>query len=538
MAVKQKFTGDVAQLEAAYHKIAAQNTKLIEQNRRLATQTRAANRRASTGASRVASRVLSQVGAYMSVAVAIRAVTQAIEDKEATERKARDATVSIAGAQANAIRMLGDATAAEQQRFITTVEQIAATTRPAGGQATVYTVSGAALSGAKGDTPLALAAVRTALQIAPESPTEAQTIASGILGLGVASGSRNMKENLGQLLGLTAMARPESVQQVAEFMVPAMVSSMKRGGTIQEQEALGAAISHGLQDWKGRRTGTAQAALVESLADFLPEEASYRWTRDPRTGKARKEVERAATGLTSTAERLAFLQKNAEARGEFLASKPVPPRAMATVEGLLTAGSEEERTYRKALAAIPQPAAAVGMSERMIAGIQRPWQQQVAAQTRTTETLVEQLHTTGVGKEAAQAAQYQWGGEKGLGAQLEAGGRGSWGRTADWFDYRILAATVGEREAYRGALETRQMELLGVANLAAWERGAGERSYSELKSASVLAKRLEEDFEAGDRKTFVGSRELERQIHALEEAARKMPAGDAGAHLDAHAEPN
>jgi len=536
MSVKQKFTGDVAQLEAAYHKIAAQNTKLIEQNRRLSSQTRKHQRSSYAGAGRMIGRLMSMAGAYLSVSQAIQVVTRSIQDKEATERKSRDAAITVADAQAGALRMLGKVSDEERSKFVATVEQITAATRPSGGQATVYKAAASALSGAGGDQALAMAAVRTALQIAPEDAQEAQTIASGLLGLSKASGSKDMRENLGQLLGMATYGRPESLRDVAQHLVPAIVSTVARGGTVREAVPISTAISQGMEDWSGRKAATAAITLSDKLAEWLPEADTYKYTTD-RRGKATRELDRAGTGLKSAAERIEYLWTHPEERAKFIAATPFQVKAQASIEQLLT-GPETYvgGQFQKARAGLPTADQARADAAEMIEGIKKPWHQQIAAQQRANEALVEELRMTGKGQEAGTAAAYQWGGEAGLGDMLEASGAGLTRRWSAWSDY-FFDSFSGEKEAYARQLRTRQLELVEDPSVTGPMGLHGDVTRADLKSAAVLGRRLAEMGE--DPESYYTPADLNNLAEKLGiEFRAAVNANAAGQHLDAHAEPN
>ena|GEM_PF-5178631 len=423
MAVKQTFTSDTAQLEKAMAKIERMNTRLIEQNRKLAAGSRQASHKARSGFGGWIKGLAGVAAGYLSVRMAIQAVIRTIEDKEQRQREARDYSITVAEAQAMAIRNLGNVSGEAVDDFTRRMEKLAKETKPAGGLATIYQAASTGLSSSGADVDLTERAVRAAAKISPESAEGIDRLTQALLHLNKATGTRDAEKNLGFLLSIGQQAAVTDPAKIAQHLVPGVIGTSKYGGTATESGAILAAITQYMGDREGRKSATAGRNLAKQLAEFLPEETTYKYEKD-RRGRARKVVDVEGTGLKSTMDRIKYLQEHPQARTQFLSGASFSSHADAPVKMLLgEMGLGQADPLEKILGAMPSPDEYSAQFRQQAANLARPSEQTVAAGQRGIDTTVEELQRSIGGMRDQLAGLYS---DENMVKVLRASGAGWW----------------------------------------------------------------------------------------------------------------
>jgi hypothetical protein len=403
MAIDQKLTADESDVMRAMKNMEKAQTKLIEQQRKMARASAEAGLKSRSGFSQMRRDALGAAKAYIGIQAAIQAVTQALKQKEEQEKRSADHFISLAGVQENAIINLGDVTAKQQSTFFANVKRLAA--NEGLGQAVALQAASEGLSAAQGDRPGTLAALRSSARLQAANPENIPTLTAGALDIRKMTGSQDADANLGLLLTMQSMARGTTLQQLAEFGVKNAVNVHAYGGTPAESFALISAFSQSMTDPKMRMSGTAAADMAKRLADFLPEQDRY----DFKDG--RPFVARPGTGLKSTTERMAFLRReeNEMLSREYYAKNPASTGANATVLGMIGIEGFSNMPFEQfgtALGAFPTMDEAAALTRRMQAGTRRLPAQQIAAAERARIASTESQQTNISGLRSAADAQY------------------------------------------------------------------------------------------------------------------------------------
>lgn len=203
----------------------------------------------------------------------------------------------------------------------------------------------------------ALDSVESALKLQPNNLPAAQQMSSRALDLlKSAPQGTSLDSVFGFLLQLQQGTEIANLAQLGDTAVPAILSTATRGDSFEQGGELFATLNNLMADQEGRNTRTAQIALSEQLAQSLP-------------------------NLGSTAERIAFMQANPQARAEFLEKSSFEKIAQAPVEQLL-AGANVARMQQAQAAGSIMPvdaAAGVRFQERVASLDQREFQNVIAA---------------------------------------------------------------------------------------------------------------------------------------------------------------
>jgi len=426
VAVKQTFTSDTTQLEKAMSKLERMNTRLIEQNRKLAAGSQGASRKARSGFGGWIKGLAGVAAGYLSVQTAIRAVIQEIKDKEQLENRSKNFAISVAEAQSDAIGNLGYVSGKAIDDFTARMKKLAKETKVKGGLATIYQSASTGLSSSGADVDLTEQAIRAAAKISPQNPEAIDRLTLAAIHLSKATGTLDAEKNLGFLIGVQSQSAVTEHEKIARNVLPGVMGVAKYGGSANEAGAIVATMTQYMVDVEGRKSATASRNLAEQLAAFLPEKTTYKYEKD-RRGRARKVVDVEGTGLTSTMERIKHLQKNAEARTQFLGGASFGSQAMAPVKMLL--GEMElgkAKPLEKYLAGIPKPEEYTAYFQQTAANMQRPFEQKIGKSERIVETTGEELMLTPSGRKRAADAIYS---VENLDTTLQKAGVGGWART-------------------------------------------------------------------------------------------------------------
>jgi len=436
---------DANKLTQAEYRRAVQQTT-VEHEKALAAG------EASFGATAVGKLATFAAG-YLTVNAAIQTVVASLREQEETEARIAGKTQTIAEAQAGALRNLGPATPEKQAEFISATERIAREAKPAGGLKTVYQAMGTGFASFGPDIEAVSKAVTQAAKIAPESAEEISAITAAILHLGKATKSSNAEENLGFMLAVGQQAAVTTTRAVAENITPGVIGVTGYGGTAAESGALVSAITQGMADTEGRFSSTAAIAMAQQLAEFLPETATYKYKEEQ--GKTVRVVDRAATGLKTTTERIEYLRQHPQVREEFLAGASFEKKAQVPVEQLL--GVEGRGTvaydyFKEARKAIPTGKAAAGVAQSMASQISAPFEQRVAAAIRGQQASTESLEQAN--KKAAMGGAVTWGGEGGVQQGLAATGAG-------WIEQQWAGAIYGAKRLFGATSQEAAASVIG-----------------------------------------------------------------------------
>lgn len=320
---------------------------------------------------------------YVSVNAAIQLGTKLIQDRMEMQRKAAQTQVTEAGAQAKLLRNLADSEAAD---VLKEVDQIS---RDTGVSRKLVNVVASEAVSAKGSLTVdqAMDAVRQAVRIAPEDETEATAIAGGLLDVASATGSTDARKNLGALVAIQEESRAKKLESISQHLVPAITGVRERGDSFTDAAALGVAFTNVLKDPEGRMSGTGALQLAKQLDEFLPENDQY-----TRNQFGRRVLSKRGTGLSSTAERIEFLQQNPELAEDFLSQasfeSKVDPFARALVQ---KPDSEVARNYDTLRRRLPTADEALSIAEGKIARMESIGIQRTAGLQRAVQTTAEDI---------------------------------------------------------------------------------------------------------------------------------------------------
>jgi hypothetical protein len=410
MPVHHKHTSDIDDVLRDNAKLEKDNTKLIEQYRKMARDSGKARKQARAGLSTMARSAMTTVTAYVSVQGAIQGVTAAIKDQMEMERQASDFHVTTGDAQIKALRNLGVVTREVRAKFESDATAMAADTKVPLAQ--IYLALSTALSSSGGDVKASLDAVRQGARIAPESPEEMTAISGALLHLGKATGKQDAVSNLGLLAAVGQQSAITDWDKISQNLSKGIIGIVAHGGTAQEAGAIVSAFTQAMPDLQGRMAAQAGLKLSGQLSEFLPEEDRFTW----KTGKQGLErvLARPGTGLTSAMQRIRYLQDpaNLDELEQFAAAFIPEEKAKASTWQMLrapwTKGRLASDFLDRGLAAMPTQAAAAAVAEDLIAGIRQPFAQGIAERRRGQLTATEQQLGSIRGKERALEDLYGW----------------------------------------------------------------------------------------------------------------------------------
>jgi hypothetical protein len=416
MPVHHKHTSDIDDVLRDNAKLEKDNTKLIEQYRMMARDSAKAKKQSRSGLRQMAQAAAAAVTGYVSVQAAIQAVTKSIKDKMEMEKRAAGHAISLSGAQQEAIINLGDVTDKVMNKFFSDVDKVAANKKIP--QNIAIQAASAGLSASRGDRAGTLAALRIAGVVSSNNPEGIAGMTEALLDTRKITGDLRAATNFGFMMAMQSQARGTSLTQIADFGVPRAGAVHSFGGSAGEAGALITGLSQAMMDKSMRRSGTTAIALASQLADFLPEKDRLGFKN------GRPFVERPATGLTSTRERLEFLRReeNEMLSREFYAQASFEQGAKGSIPSLLGIegfGDKAYKDYAGALKTFPTLEEGVAMGERKLAQMQRTFSQGMGGVSRGHQSAVEQHAISVQGMELARGDIYS---KDRLMVQLEAMG--------------------------------------------------------------------------------------------------------------------
>jgi len=367
MAVEFKFSSSDAEVTKALESMARKTQALKDEMRKLKEESSAASKAAKEGFDGGSGAISSMVGqvtaaasAYISLGAAIGLVTKEIQNMEEAQDKAADSQKTTADAQIKFLRNLGPVAAAEKDKILKGIREISKETGQT--EATVYgTVSSAASARGSLSREAMLDATRLAARLAPESGSEQQATAGGLLDLAKVTGSGSAKENAGFMLAMGAQARVESLEAINKALVPATIGVAGYGGKPGDAGALVSTMTAVSGDQEGRFAGTAALQLTKQLEEFMPEKDRFSYDE-----RGRKKLQAKGTGFSDPMERIRRLQADPALREKFLSKASFEEKGRKPIEQILTGGSEAAKLLERNAADYPTGEAAAQAAEGFI----------------------------------------------------------------------------------------------------------------------------------------------------------------------------
>jgi len=404
--------------------------------------------------------------------------------------------------QEQAIINLGDVSKKVQDKFLANVKRIAAEEKIPQNVAILAASGG--LSASQTDIPGTLENLRTAARVSAATPENIEPLIKAMFTSEKVTASEKGAVNLGFMMGLMGQSRATTLETIAPHGRPAGAHVHPGGGTARESGSLGAAMSHAMDDEMMRRSGTASIALAEGLAKFLPEKDRLGFK------KGKPFVERAATGLKTTRERIEFLRReeNELLSREFMTQTSFEKKAkmsamqMVGIEGF---GDAAYQQYATALKAFPTMKEAAVMGARKLEAVRQPFEQQVAESERGHLTRIEQIQGSRTARLRAIERTYS---HERMMETLEAGGMNWMNRQATSLGWWAIP---GARQEQYGANVREQANVV--------------RARGDTALADMLERHLKEQ-----------TAELKRMTRAMEARDRQPQPAGVGGNLNQHAE--
>ena len=502
--VKTTYTSDISRVEANNRKLERSNMRLIEQNRRLKSASRSTNR-AHTGAmASMKSFAMGTLAQFASVYAVIGKVRQAMQEIEAFKTRAKTETMSLAGAQENAILMLPvDRDVKQFEARINRINEKGI----AGGKKTLYNIAAGTLSA--GGYELGMQALEAGAEFGKHNAENAQAIATAALDVSKITGEvKDMRANIGWMIAATQTSRVETVAGMAKYAVPSVLAVTSTGGTPEEGMALFNALTKGMADPQGRKAGTAAIGFAEGLRKFLPEKDLVEQITDPTTGRIREVLRAKGTGLKSFSERLEHLRQHPEKMTEFEGKylQTMPKKSLGALRALVGLHPEEkmnqlvqeafEETLRRQPTIAEAAPYAVAKQEQLTT--LRPGKIATAAEISeaTSEKLIGHTKT---GHKASEGGVYSWAETK---KKLQESGVGFMGRMGAGVQYWAQGA---DRAAAERIIQQRIDELVIVGSHHQNPKQVAEY----LHLAKILEDYLKRMAETLDRRQDQGDRQIE-----------------------------
>jgi len=342
------------------------------------------------------------LGLVGGVAGAVAVVRREYEALIETQRRAKDTSMTAADAQVKMLRNLGATTDKERDAFLKQISEISAVTGIKG--AGLYTGASTAVS-ARGSLSMdtALSAIRESARLVPENAEEGAQVAGAALDIAKVSGVGDARANMAMLMAIAKTARVTDIGQIARNVAPGVIGIAARGDQEREAGALWSAITQASGEQRGEMATTGAIQLANQLAEFLPEKATYNWEAqeggvwDPATGtfkdtKAQKRVlDRAATGLRSTLERIRYVQQHPEALEQVWGQASFEQKMKAPIYQVLSGQGQGAAAYDEFLKTIPRVEQATAIYEQKLAVQRGTPLQQTAALQRGIEAVAQRV---------------------------------------------------------------------------------------------------------------------------------------------------
>lgn len=348
---KQVFTGDKAQLEAAYRDLAKEVVRLEAQLQKLATTSAAGtgqamrghadlNRLISSGVQQVAGLVMQ----YVSFQAVLQGVNAELQKTRELQEGARNTQVAIGDSQATVIKSLTGISSEQRRAFLQQIADVGSETEfPSLGRLNQAAAEGLS---AGGDTKTVVDAVRQAARVSRNAPEDLEALVGAAIDLQKASRIEDSRRNLGFMLSVGAEARVAGTRQTALAVAPAVISSVNtvpkdsREQASIDAGALFAALGSQAGDARGLSTSTATTALAVQLRDFFEEGQEI-------TRHGRKMKIKPPEDPGTLRGRIDLLQQDEKLRKQFLDKATFERQFQVPVQQLLMPGSDTDKAFEK-----------------------------------------------------------------------------------------------------------------------------------------------------------------------------------------------
>lgn len=345
------------------------------------------------------SMVMSLGGSFLSLTGVITGIKKEYQSLFEMQDRAREASITVAEAEREALINLGPKTAEERDQFLAKMEDMSQRTGVS--RKDLLQRSSAALS-AKGflTDEEALEAVEVSARLLPGSAEEGKVFAASMMDVDKILSSRgrpiSAEEAGGYLMSIGETARITNPKDIAANLAPAVASAMATGADERGAGALFSAFTSSLADVTGAESKTATVKLSAMLAKFVPEKDSIE-KRLGADGGIEEQLIAKGTGQTTMEGRIKYLQENEEARQIFLSTADIEPGHRAHVEQLLSGEGAMSQAYEKYYEELPSMQLAAAQFRQKLDVIDASPLQQTAKFGRSVATAREGLQVSDQG---------------------------------------------------------------------------------------------------------------------------------------------
>jgi hypothetical protein len=234
------------------------------------------------------------LGVGTGLAGAIELVRKEYETLHQTQKRAAEASMSVADAQIKFLRMSGVETPEERDKLIKSLEGVSARTNTP--MKDLY-LSGSNAASARGDLPMAktLESLELAAKFIPEAGGGQDVITGTLQDIMKASGHQDTPKAAGYLAALARQVRIKDMAKIGGGVAPVLMSLLGQGDTPAQAGALFSTLTQGSGDETGERSRTAAITLAKQLGEMLPEKTRYKYEVDD-VAKAKLDRERRQAG--------------------------------------------------------------------------------------------------------------------------------------------------------------------------------------------------------------------------------------------------
>jgi hypothetical protein len=330
--------------------------------------------------------------AYLSVRNAVRLVVNEINAQIEAQKRAKEATLTEAQAEANALVNLGAKTTGERDAFLKRIDAMSSSTGVS--KQDLYRRSADALS-ARGNLSVdqAMAAVEASARLLPGDTEQGKVVSGSALDLmKILQGKGRTiapEQAIGYMLKVGETARVTDPGKLAENFAPALAAVISSGGTEQEAGALWSALTGAMVDPQGRESKTSSIAFARSLQEFLPEKTTYTYDE-----KGRRKIQAKGTGLKTLDERVQALRKDSKLREKFFSKASFEMIARTPVEQILSGQGAAADAYDAFLKELPSMETTGGDFQTQASLIQGTEVQRTANFDRSLGAIGDRLRTS------------------------------------------------------------------------------------------------------------------------------------------------
>lgn len=309
------------------------NAKLTE----MQAKQQQGNAAAKSGFETSIASLASMVSAYLSVSTAIATINAGLQTKIRLEKESLTLQTSAAPSQRDLLANMGFASPQEQQKVLDRIREISI--KHGIPESQLHRPGGMALSGSGGNFDNAMNALDYAAGVGRGDEATTGALAMAYQTIARASDSGDVNKAPGIAAAMGNVSNVASTYNIATSLAPAFVGVSGFGGTDAEAGALIAAYTTATGDVTGKQSSTASISSARQLEEFLPKDATYTYEN------GRKKLKRKGTGLTTTDQRIAYMQGHPELLPQFMSTGHFEQEAFIPTQDLLTAGSGMAQQY-------------------------------------------------------------------------------------------------------------------------------------------------------------------------------------------------